>query len=155
MLWSLWSMCMHGNCRTLLPSSQWAEHWWCYHWEIISIDHNLEWHRKPGLFFCLLSSLQRVSHTKNIPLQMETQTQRAEVVKGGVGEGCEFYREANRTLCEQLGTKQKRVVWGGKSCQSWPPHYCIKLLLTTWPTWSLDLGFVHLSAMVTCCIILL
>lgn len=145
MLWSLWSTCLCGSCRTLLPSSQAAEHWCCYHWEIISIDCNLEWHRKPGLFFCLLSSLQRVFYTGNSPLQVGTRTQRAEVVKGGLGEGCELCREASRTQCEQLGTKQKRVTaWGGKNCPSCPPHYHIKLLLTTWLKCSLDLGLVHL-----------
>lgn len=113
MLWSLWSTCLYGNCRTLLPSSQSAaEHWCCYHWGIISIDHNLEWHRKPGLFFCSLSSLQRVSHMENIPLQVGTRTQGAELVKGGLGEGCELCREASRTLCELLGTKQKRRLHG-------------------------------------------
>lgn len=153
MLWSLWSTCLCGNCRTLLPSSQSAaEHWCCYHWGIISIDHNLEWHRKPGLF-CSLSSLQRVSRMENIPLQVGTRTQGAELVKGGLGEGCELCREASRTLCEHSAVghqAEEEAAWGGKNHQSCPPHCHIKLLLTIWPTCSLDLGFVHLSTVVIC-----
>lgn len=103
-----------------------------YHWEITSIDHDLEWRGKPGLFFCLLSSLQRIFSTENIPLQVRTLAQGVEVVKGGLGEVCEVCWEAGRRGYEQVSTKQKRITaWRGKSCQSCPFHYRMKLLPTT------------------------
>lgn len=131
MLLSMWKS-RYSNCRALLPSSHPAEHWCCYCCEITSIDHDQEWHGKPGCCFCLLSNLQRVFSRENIPFQVRTLAQGAETVKGGLGDVCEVCWEADRRGCEQLSTKQKKVIARrGKSCQSCPLHCRISLLLTT------------------------
>lgn len=105
MLPSLWKS-RYGNCRAFVPSFQsLAKHWCCYHWETTSTDHDLEWHGKPGLFFCLLSSLQGVFNTENIVFQVRTLAQGFEAVKGGLGRACEVFGETGRRGCEQLSTK--------------------------------------------------
>lgn len=125
-LLSMWKS-RYSNCRALLPSICPAKHWCCYHWEVTSTDHDLEWCGRPGLVFPLRRGPQ---HRK-----------------------LRWWKEAGRSMWGMLEGRQKRVrqelpVLSSSLSHQVTAHHLTSVLPCPWVCASVHCG--HLLCSMCC-----